>query len=131
MLLINKSIVCNIIKKATTIDIAQDILPEEDNSNLSDVEWKQAMAEYQDDESYSELKNLIDDLEPDQQQDIIALMYVGRGDFEKSEWKAALKQARTIPAGNCADYLISKKMMPDYLSEGLARFDFSCSEIEE
>ncbi len=64
----------------------------------------------------------------DQQQQVIALMYIGRGDFEKSEWQAALKQARTIKRSRRADYLISKRMLPDYLSEGLARFDRSCDE---
>ena len=125
---INQGIICNIIKKATEIDIAEDILPDEDRNDLSDAEWKQALAEYQDDESYTELKNLINDLEPDQQQDVIALMYIGRGDFETEEWQAALAQARTIPGSRCADYLISKKMLPDYLSEGLARFKLSCDE---
>lgn len=125
---INQEIICNIIKKATEIDIAEDVLPDEDRNDLSDAEWKQALAEYQDDESYAELKNLINDLEPDQQQDVIALMYIGRGDFETNEWQAALAQARTIPGSRCADYLISKKMLPDYLSEGLARFKLSCDE---
>lgn len=128
MFQINKEIICNIIRKATTIDISEDIFPGEDRSDLSDTEWKQAMAEYQEDESYVELKSLIDDLEPDQQQDIIALMYVGRGDFEITEWKAALAQARTVPASNCADYLISKELLPEFLSEGLSRFDLSCEE---
>ena len=126
---INKEIICNIIKKAREIDIIEDIIPpDEDLAELSDVEWSKLLAEYQSDSSYIELKNLINDLEPDQQHDVIALMYIGRGDFEKDEWHAALKQSHTIRRNNRADYLISKNMLADYLSEGLAKFDYSCEE---
>jgi hypothetical protein len=125
---INKGIICNIIKKSREIDIAEDILPPEDPADLSDAQWVQLLVDYQDDLSYIELKNLINDLEPDQQKDVIALMYIGRGDFEKEEWHAALKQAHTIPKSNRANYLISKNMLADYLTEGLARFNASCEE---
>jgi hypothetical protein len=125
MMEINKGIVCNIIEKAKEIDIAEDIKSPDDPSELSDVEWNQLLAEYQNDWRYIELRNLINELEPDQLQSVVALMYIGRGDFEKNEWSAALKQARTIPSSNCADYLISKNMLADYLTEGLVKFNFS------
>jgi hypothetical protein len=128
MFAINKGIICNIIKKAREIDITEDLLPQEEPDALSDMEWKQLLVEYQDDLSYVELCDLINDLEPDQQQDVIALMYIGRGDFEKEEWQLAYKQARTIPVKNRANYLISKNMLSDYLNEGLAKFNHSCEE---
>lgn len=125
---INRGIVCNIIMKAQEINIADDLTFPEDRSDFSDTEWKQALAEYQDDLSYLELKDLIQDLEPDQQQKLIALMYIGRGDFKNTEWPAALEQALTIPLESRADYLISKSMLADYLSEGLAIFGYSCED---
>ncbi len=128
MLEINQEIVCNIIKKAREINIADDLVLPEERDDLSDAEWKQILVEYQEDLSYLELKDLIDDLEPDQQEDIIALMYIGRGDFTKDEWKSARQQARTINNPGRADYLISKSMLADYLTEGLAAFGYSCEE---
>lgn len=125
---LNKEIICNIIVKAKEIDISEDIFSPEDPANFSEAEWNQLLAEYQNDLSYTELKNLINDLEPDQQLDVIALMYVGRGDYAKEEWKEAVSQARTIQSSGRADYLISKMMLADYLSEGLARFNYSCDE---
>ncbi|MDR3476494.1 MAG: DUF3775 domain-containing protein [Gammaproteobacteria bacterium] len=125
---INKDIVANIIQKAREIDIEEDLTLPEDQENLSDAEWKQILAEYQDDMSYVELKNLINDLEPDQQQKIIALMYIGRGDFESNEWFAALEQARMIRIKSRADYLISKNMLANYLEEGLAKIGLSIDE---
>ena len=129
MLEINQGIVCNIIKKAREINMADDLALPEERDDLSDAEWKQALAEYQDDLSYLELKDLINELEPDQQEDIIALMYIGRGDYTKNEWKAARQQARTIKSTSRADYLISKNMLADYLSEGLVTI--GCNACDE
>lgn len=125
---INQGIICNIIKKAREINIADDLTLPEDRDDLSDAEWEQILAEYQDDLSYQELKDLINELEPDQQQDVIALMYIGRGDFTKNEWNEARQQAHAIKMANRAYYLISKPMLADYLTEGLAAFGYSCDE---
>src|SRR5476649_990280 len=100
---INQGIICNIIKKAREINIANDLTLPRDRDDLSNAEWEQLLAEYQDDLSYQELKDLINELEPDQQQDIIALMYIGRGDFTKDKWKAARQQAGTVKHKSRAD----------------------------
>jgi 3-phenylpropionate/cinnamic acid dioxygenase small subunit len=128
MVEINSGIICNIILKAREINIADDLTMNSDHIDISDTEWKQILAEYQDDDSYIELKSLINDLEPDQQQQIIALMYLGRGDFKENEWRLAMEQALTIPIPSRADYLISKTMLADYLEEGLAMLGYSCDE---
>ena len=125
---INQEIICNIIEKAREINIADDLMLSGDRADLSDAEWEEILAEYLDDLSYLELKDLIDELEPDQQQDVIALLYIGRGDFTKNEWKEACQQASTIKIPNRAYYLISKPMLAEYLTEGLAIFGLSCGE---
>jgi hypothetical protein len=81
MFKINQENICNIIKKSREINISDDVTLPEDQADLSDAAWEQIFIEYQNDSSYQELKNLINKLEPDQQQDVIALMYIGRGDF--------------------------------------------------
>jgi hypothetical protein len=128
MIEINSGIICNIIVKAREISIADDLSLSTDHDSMSDTEWREAMAEYQKDDSYLELKSLINDLEPDQQQKCIALMYLGRGDFKETEWHEALEQALTIPVESRADYLIAKSMLADYLEEGLAMLGYSCEE---
>jgi len=125
---INQEIICNIIGKAQEISIVDELTLPEDKADVSDAEWEEILAEYQDDLSYIELKDLIDDLEPDQQQDIIALMYIGRGDFIKSEWDEAYQQAAAVRVESRAYYLISKPMLSEYLTEGLAVFGYSCDE---
>ena len=128
MIEINRGIICNIIFKAREINIADDLTMPNEAEEQSDTEWKQSLVEYKKDESYLELQALIVDLEPDQQVQVIALMYLGRGDFSQSEWTAALDQARTVPVISRADYLLSKSMLADYLEEGLSILGYSCDE---
>ncbi len=123
---LNPEIICNIISKAHELSIEEDLVIPDDQDNLSDAEWKQILAEYQEDFSYIELKDLINDLEPDQQKEVIALMYIGRGDFDKDQWQEALQQAHSISPNSRANYLIAKPMLADYLEEGLAKFDLGC-----
>ena len=69
---------------------------------------------------FSEFKSIIMDLEPDQQQMVVALMWLGRGDFELDEWDEALAEARRSWTIHTAEYLITTPMVSDYLEEGLA-----------
>lgn len=71
------------------------------------------------DPAYAELKATIDDLEPDQQIDLVSLMWVGRGDYAVDEWERALADARASWNARTADYLIGTPLLADYLTEGL------------
>jgi len=75
-----------------------------------------------DDPTYLELKTAIDDLEPDQQVSLVALMWLGRGDYSLDEWANALERAGESWNERSADYLIRTPLLADYLSEGLAQF---------
>jgi len=60
-------------------------------------------------------------VEPDQQVDLITLMWVGRGDYRAEEWQRALADARDRWNERTAEYLIETPLLSDYLSEGLDR----------
>ncbi len=53
---------------------------------------------------------------------MVALMWVGRGDYALEEWDDALSQARDSWNKRTADYLIGTPMLADYLAEGLDQF---------
>lgn len=67
-----------------------------------------------------EFNSIIGDLEPDQQQTVVALMWLGRGDFSLEEWEDAVSEARENWTLHTADYLLSTPLLADYLEEGLA-----------
>jgi hypothetical protein len=69
------------------------------------------------------LKGLIADLNEDEQAALIALTWIGRGDYDASEWEEARRLARERNAdGSAPDYLAEMELLGDLLSEGLAAF---------
>lgn len=78
-----------------------------------------------DDPVYLELKAAIDDLEPDQQVSLVALMWLGRGDFSIDDWDQALHRAGEEWNDRTADYLLRTPLLADYLSEGLEQIQDS------
>jgi hypothetical protein len=74
------------------------------------------------DASEHEFRGLVAGLNSDERADVLALLYVGRGDFPAAEWNDALALARerdSHPA-HLGNYLVGTPNLPDLLSEGLA-----------
>ncbi len=59
---------------------------------------------------------------------LVALMWIGRGDFSIEDWTAALQNAEESWTDHTADYLIGTSLLADYLAEGLQQFETSESE---
>jgi hypothetical protein len=66
-----------------------------------------------------ELSELINDLNVDEAAELIALMWIGRGDYDASEWSEALAEARQRGNKRTAKYLLGMPMLGDWLEEGL------------
>lgn len=66
-----------------------------------------------------ELRELIGDLNVDEAAELIALMWVGRGDYDAAEWPEALAEARRRGNRRTASYLLGMPMLGDWLEEGL------------
>lgn len=120
---LNRDTVQFLIDKAHEFHARDDVtFPEE--PEVADEYWSsQVVADFGHDTYYQELKTTIDDLEPDQQMSLVALMWIGRGDFLISEWTDALQSAEQSWTDHTADYLIGTSLLADYLAEGLEQFD--------
>ena len=104
-------------------------ITEEPLSPTSD--WAmQVLADHKDDSTYDELKLTIEDLEPEQQVQLVALMWLGRGTFSIDEWEDALQEAGDSWTTNTADYLIGTPLLANYLEEGLAQLGYSLEDYE-
>jgi len=125
---INSDKVCFVIVKAREFDIQEEL--DEDDSNASDDHFMSVYAEGKDDSVRKELKAFIDGMDEDEQCELVALCWVGRGDFSSTEWSVAVAEARSRRKGSTADYLIGIPLVSDYLETGLAAFDMSCEAIE-
>ena len=66
------------------------------------------------------LRAFIADLNEDEQASLIALAWIGRGDFDASEWEDVVAEARQRGQGRRASsYLLGMPMLGDWLEEGL------------
>lgn len=77
------------------------------------------------DPAYEELMATVDDLEPDQQVSLVALMWLGRGDYALDDWEKTLADAAEAWNKRTAEYLAGTPLLADYLAEGLESFGIS------
>ena len=66
-----------------------------------------------------ELADEIAGLDDEHQAELVALMWIGRGDFEPEDWDTATREAVQRHDGPTADYLLSHPLVADYWSDGL------------
>lgn len=128
MLNINPENICFLIDKAREFHAKEEVVIPEEPGSPSDDWALQVLADHVDDATYSEFILTFADLEPDQQQEVVALVWLGREDFAPEEWHDALEEAREYWTPDTGSYLLSHPLLADYLSEGLERLGYNCNE---
>jgi len=123
--------VCRIVLKAAQYDVKDVAVDQDPGSNAVDDGFSGVLEDHGDDPTETELTEFIDSLDVDDQCDIIALMWVGRGDFGAEEWARARGLAHEEHRDEVARYLLGTPLLADYLREGLAAFDMSCADLEQ
>ncbi|WP_265570868.1 DUF3775 domain-containing protein [Sphingomicrobium nitratireducens] len=94
-----------------------------------------------DDEAYSvldddlntsveeELQGALDDLAEDQIAEVLALCWVGTGDYDASDWDEALQAAGE--ERHIVDQLMEMPMLASVLESGMAAFELDCDGVGE
>lgn len=126
MLNLNPDTVCRLIGLAHEFHAQEAVvIPEVPDSPSGD--WAtQMLADHVGDTTFQEFKSIIDDLDPDQQQQVVALLWLGRGDYALEEWDDALQEASDQWNENTAEYLIAHPLLADFLDEGLHIHELEC-----
>lgn len=124
--------VCFLIVKAREFDVNVDVEELDSDENPSDSGAREFLQDYADNPILQEVKAFVDGLNEDEQIDLVALMWVGRGDFDNTEWKDARTEAIRArdEHGHTAEYLLGAPLLGDYLEEGLSQFGLSCKDVE-
>jgi hypothetical protein len=78
-----------------------------------------------------ELRDAIDGLGPPERQEVLALMWLGRGDYDAQSWPEALRQARDTDTATVTDYLIGTPLLGDFLEDGAAALGLSLEDFEQ
>lgn len=128
MLGISTDKVCFIILKAREFHAKEQVVIPEPGSNPTDDRALQVLADHADDPTYQELKYLIEDMDEEEQVNLVALMWLGRGDYSADEWGNALADARARLSNHTAEYVIGTPLVADDLEEGLSELGYACQE---
>lgn len=121
MIELNPENVRFIIQKSREFQVDHEADDVESPADLEDLDALEAHdADLDEELADDELVAAIDDLEPDQQIELVALMWLGRGDYDIEQWGETLADARAAWNGRTADYLLGTPLVADYLEEGLS-----------
>ena len=132
MLTIDPDKVCAIIVKARVFDAGLEASGDDPGSDLAhgEVDGIEAQDEQTDeaveDNTEDELAEMISGLNEDEQIELVALAWLGRGSYAVEEWADAVSEATRAHNDRTAQYLMGMPLLADYLEEGLASFDVSC-----
>ncbi len=123
---VNPDDVCQLIQLARDFH-AQDavILPDEPpgpDMSLSAA----AMQSHAGNPLLQEFRSIIEDLDRSQQIQVVALLWLGRGDYEVDEWETLLEDAEDAWSDHTADYLLAHPLLADQLADGLEMLGHSC-----
>jgi hypothetical protein len=122
--------ICRIVIKARQFEVKEAEVDPDEASNATDDGFTDVLEDDPDDPVYQELKSYIDGLDVDEQCELVALMWIGRGDYDSTEWGQAFKVAQDEHNERTAGYLLGTPMLSDLLTEGMAYYDMNCDEME-
>jgi hypothetical protein len=103
-------------------DTPEDGDAEEDPSTI--------LEDFGNDPTRAEIAAFIDRMNYDEQANLVALMWVGRGTYEKDEFEEAVETARAERINATSSYLLGIPLLADYLEEGLEKMGFSVDDVE-
>ncbi|EMD82114.1 DUF3775 domain-containing protein [Pacificimonas flava] len=119
---------CRIIVRAKEYDAQVPAVDPNDSSNMADDDAVDTLEDETNTSVEEELQSAIDDLNEDEQAEVYALMLVGRGSYDASEWDDAL-QLVADEVSDITEELLETPMLASLLEAGLAAFDLSCDDI--
>ena len=117
-----------LILEARRLDVKESDTDPDSGSNPIDDGATDVLTSSESDEgpdgTEREFRGLIAAMNEDERADLLALLYIGRGDFDADEWDdaVALGRERDAADGHLARYLIGTPNLADLLDEGLAAF---------
>ncbi len=116
---INPDLVRDIIAHARAFDAKEAVTDPDSGSNPTDDCDLDILQDTPGDLTGSDLRVVIDALNVDQAAELVALMWIGRGEYDPKEWPRVVERARERATGPTSRYLMGVPMLGDYLETGL------------
>lgn len=108
---------------ARLVDLARALPLRTDTGAIAGADLPQVSG---DDGDYASFAALIDGFDQSRREEILALVLVGRGDFEPREWPLALSTARQDDEPDLARLLAATPMLSDLIEEAYEALGFCC-----
>ena len=122
--------VCFIIAKARQFEVKDVPTVPDPGSNASDDRMVSVLEARGNDPVAQEIRAFVNALDEDQQIDLVALAWVGRGDYDVNEWTDAREQAAAAHNNRTADYLLGLPLLSEFLEDALTECGRSCEDEE-
>ncbi|GBU19340.1 MULTISPECIES: DUF3775 domain-containing protein [Methylobacterium] len=115
--------VTEIILRLRAVDVKEGVTDPDSGSNPIDDGATDVLVSGTDDATESEVRSMIAGLNDDQRAELLALLYVGRGDMEPEDWEGAVRFAREREAAGegAVREILRQPDGGDLLAEGLDR----------
>ena len=97
-----------------------------DDSELETIVDGPGQDIYERDDRRRQMVEFVAGLNVEEQTDLLALIWLGRGDYDIAEWDDALAEAEARIAARDPDYMIGDAALPQYLGDGLEIFGRLC-----
>ena len=123
--------VAAILAKARQFDVKDVVTDPGSGSNASDDAMLSVLEDHASDPTRSELGSMIRALNVDEQIDLVALVWLGRGDGDIGDWQEIRSEAERAHNRRTAQYLMGIPLLSDYLEEALTQFGHSAEEFEQ
>ncbi|MGZ3273888.1 MAG: DUF3775 domain-containing protein [Caulobacteraceae bacterium] len=114
-----------IVLKTRAFDAKEAETDPDEGSNPSDDKEIDILQFQPDDAVEEEIAAAVDALNQDQKLDLIALAWIGRGDFTFDQWAEARESARDVGPTQTARYLLGMPTVSDYLEDALSQLGYS------
>lgn len=102
-----------------------------DSANPSDHAEVGVLEQSDENPAEAELEDFLSGLNMDEKIELVALLWLGRGDFAQDGWSDALEQASDeVETHNIAQFLLVPSAS-EFLEEGLTMLGYSIEEAEE
>ena len=117
-----------IITKAREFDAKDIVTDPGDSSNATDDAMLSVLEDHPDDPVVQELTAFIRALTEDEQIDLVALAWLGRGDGTADDWDDLRNEATRAHNKRTASYLLGMPLLPTHLEDGLEELGISLEE---
>jgi hypothetical protein len=130
MLEISPEKVAHVIIKSREFDAKVEIWDEPSSTGNTEDSAEAILEDRSSDATRSEAAEFIAGLNDDEQANLVALTWVGRGTYSAEEFKEAVDMARAERTNPTQEYLLGIPLLADYLEEGLEKLGYSVEAVE-